>query len=216
MGRRESLKVIEARIGTLSNPSKMPGYGTSIPVSMCGIGSKLRLVPGSVCSECYAYRGHYPRGRTQRAMLKRFKALTLPSWVDDMAELINRKCAKVPWFRWYDSGDVQNRAHLERICAVATLTPGVNHWLPTREYKIVDDYQSNGGIIPSNLLVRLSAHMIDGPAPEGYGLCTSRVETITTPDTGHACPARLQDNQCGTCRACWDPKVAKVSYRKHP
>ena len=190
MGRRESLKVIEARIGTLSNPSKMPGYGTSIPVSMCGIGSKLRLVPGSVCSECYAYRGHYPRGRTQRAMLKRFKALTLPSWVDDMAELINRKCAKVPWFRWYDSGDVQNRAHLERICAVATLTPGVNHWLPTREYKIVDDYQSNGGIIPSNLLVRLSAHMIDGPAPEGYGLCTSRVETITTPDTGHACPAR--------------------------
>jgi hypothetical protein len=32
---------------------------------------------------------------------------------------------------------------------------------------------------------------------------------------GETCPSPAQNNQCGTCRACWDPNVANVAYRKH-
>jgi hypothetical protein len=214
--KRESLKSIEARIGTLSNPGKMPGFGTSIPAHLCNVGGKLRLVPGSVCWDCYAFKGRYRQSNVQKALLKRYQALTLPTWVDDMSELINRKCVDAKrFFRWYDSGDVQNLAHLVNIIAVCNRTPNVSHWLPTREYKIVQTFLANGGIIPPNLVIRLSSHMVDSPAPTGYGLPTSRVETITTSDSGHGCPARFQDNECGDCRACWNPEVLKVSYYKH-
>ena len=50
------LKEAEKITHTLSKPGKMPGYAYSTPAAACKTGSKLRLIPGSVCANCYALR----------------------------------------------------------------------------------------------------------------------------------------------------------------
>ena len=46
--------------GSLSKPSKMPGWAYSLPAKECKTGGKLQeAVPGSVCYDCYALKGCY-------------------------------------------------------------------------------------------------------------------------------------------------------------
>ena len=53
------LKEIEAKIGGLSNTSKMPAYSWGISAKDCKTGSKLALIPGTICNKCYADKGFY-------------------------------------------------------------------------------------------------------------------------------------------------------------
>jgi hypothetical protein len=227
-----TIKLANAITGGLGNASKMPGRTYGTPAEACQVGSKLRKVAGSVCEGCYAFKGFYAAyAKTIKpAQYRRLESLGHPQWVDAMAVLVGRET----WFRWHDSGDVQSVEHLARICEVARRTPNTNHWLPTREYAIVKEYRAGGGVIPPNLVVRLSAHKVDGPAPSGFGLPTSTVttgasegcdcgdcgrlptSTVTTgASEGWQCPARTQNNECGECRACWTPEVANVAYPVH-
>jgi hypothetical protein len=203
--------------GGLSAPSKMPSFGYSIPAQRCRVGTKLHAVPGSVCYKCYARKGRYLFGNVKNALERRFQALQHPQWVEAMSLLINAKCADVPYMRWHDSGDLQSVKHLTNICEVCSKTPKVNHWLPTREYKIVDDYVRSGAKIPANLTIRLSALMLDGSAPSLHGLPTSSVSTrsVAVPGVVFSCPAPKQGNQCGTCRACWEKSTPRVDYAYH-
>ena len=119
------------------------------------------------------------------------------------------------YMRHHDSGDLQSVDHLLKICAVAALTPDIKHWLPTREFDIVQAYIAKGGRVPNNLTIRVSATMVDGRATSKWST-TSGVHT-DPPAWGkrHVCPAPLQGNNCGECRACWSREVAHVSYHKH-
>lgn len=202
-------------VGGLSNPSKMPGFGYSLPAEKCGAGSKLRAVPGSTCSSCYAMKGRYAFGNVKEALARRFEAINDPEWVANMTRLVaHYGKASSPFFRWHDSGDIQNVAHLSRIFDIAEATPDVAHWLPTREYRMVKTLLARRAV-PSNLTIRLSAHMIDGAAaPDIAGTVTSSVHD-KAPAVGHECPAPKQGNSCGDCRACWSTDVANVSYHVH-
>lgn len=193
--------------GALSKPSKMPGPGFGIPAVACKTGSWLHKVPGSVCSDCYALKGRYVFKNVQDAQHKRLAALRHPQWVDAMVTLISK--TKTQWFRWHDSGDIQDIEHLENIVAVARRMPKVKFWLPTREKGIVRAFWVQHGGFPKNLIVRVSAAMIDGPPPAGFKL-TSQVVT-----QGATCPAPKQGNVCGSCRNCWNPRVRNVSYAYH-
>ena len=122
-----------------------------------------------------------------------------------MAAQINAK--RVKFFRWHDSGDVQNLKHLAKIFEVARRSPDVAHWMPTRE-AWVKKYLHKA---PANLVIRFSATMVDQAAPESW----PHTSTVVT-DPGQAnCPAPKQDNACGDCRACWDPEVKNVAYLAH-
>ena len=210
-----SVKEASAIAGTLSNPSKMPGRGYSIPTKYCGVGGQLRGVEGSTCRHCYAHkRGNYRFNNVQAGLERRYQSLTHPQWVEAMAALITAQSPD--YFRWHDSGDIQGPWHLANICEVARLTPGTRHWLPTREYRMVKQYLASGGVIPSNLTVRLSAHMVNGAVPDIGGLPVSTVHTDGSAPAGcHSCPALRQGNVCGECRACWDGAVKHVSYHVH-
>ena len=118
-------------VGGLSKPSKMPGWAYGIPAKECKTGSKLRLVKGSTCYNCYALKGCYVFKVVQEAQYRRLASVKHELWTGAMALLINSKKSKV--FRWHDSGDVQDEDHLNKIFAVCRLTPSVKHWLPTRE-----------------------------------------------------------------------------------
>lgn len=212
----------------------MPGYSYGISAQLCHTGGKLRGVPGSVCSGCYAMTDWY---RSWQPLLdghaRRFRGLTHPRWVEAMVRMIAARCtAPDNYFRWHDSGDLQGIWHLANICEVVRQTPDVHHWLPTREYEYVASYLATGKTIPPNLTVRLSAHMIDSepvipPAlvPVIGHLPVSTVSTVSAYKSGFQivegkgsveCRAvEARDNKCGSCRACWSPDVRCVSYPQH-
>jgi len=192
-----------ALVGGLSKPSKMPGWSIGIPAKECKTGAKLRLVKNSVCEGCYALKGCYVFDIVQKAQYKRLEAINHPQWVEAMATLINSKKPDV--FRWHDSGDVQDVDHLEKIFEVCRLTPNKRHWMPTREAWIKDHMHK----APANLVVRFSSPMID------QGPVKSWANTSTVSTKSRSCPAPDNNNECGSCRACWDPLVKNIEYGKH-
>jgi hypothetical protein len=192
-----------ALVGGLSKPSKMPGWSIGIPAKECKTGGKLVNVKGSVCEGCYALKGCYVFAVVQKAQYKRLEAIQHPDWVQAMATLINSKKPDV--FRWHDSGDVQDVDHLEKIFKVCELTPEKRHWMPTREAWIKDHMHK----APANLVVRFSSPMID------QGPVKSWANTSTVSTKSRSCPAPDNNNECGDCRACWDPLVKNIEYGKH-
>jgi len=190
-------------VGGLSKPSKMPGWSIGIPAKECKTGKKLRQIKNSVCEGCYALKGCYVFAVVQAAQYKRLEAINHPDWVLAMATLINSKKPDV--FRWHDSGDVQDVQHLEKIFEVCRLTPSKRHWMPTREAWIKDHMQA----APANLVVRFSSPMID------QGPVKSWANTSTVSTKSRSCPAPDNNNECGSCRACWDPLVKNIEYGKH-
>lgn len=190
-------------VGGLSKPSKMPGWSIGIPAKECKTGAKLRLIPDSVCEGCYALKGCYVFKVVQEAQYKRLEAIQHPDWVLAMATLINSKKPDV--FRWHDSGDVQDVDHLEKIFEVCRLTPSKRHWMPTREAWIKDHMHK----APANLVVRFSSPMVD------QGPVKSWPNTSTVSTKSRSCPAPDNNNECGDCRACWDPLVKNIEYGKH-
>lgn len=205
-------------VGGLSSPSKMPGYAYSLPAAACPVGSRLAQLHGSVCSKCYALRGRYNFPNVQNAMRRRLDSIHAPEWPVHMAILINAAhAANFSHFRWHDSGDLQSQGHLAKIVEVATATPRVQHWLPTREVSLVQKFLQSGGNLPFNLTVRISTHMIDEPPPHGLSLpyVTSTVHRTTPPPNSYCCPASTQNNSCQDCRACWDRRIQNISYPFH-
>ena len=189
--------------GGLSAPSKMPGPAYNLPAVACITGAKLVKVPGSVCAGCYALKGRYRFSNVKEALARRLHSLDHPDWVRAMVVLIDN----APWFRWHDSGDLQGPEHLKKIFEVCKLTPETRHWMPTREARFLSLMDPD--IIPTNLIIRMSSHMIN-QKPVKFWPWTSTVST-----EGKTCPAQDQGNQCRDCRACWDRSVSNVTYPKH-
>ena len=196
----EALKIIG---GSLSKPSKMPGWSIGLPAKECKTGAKLQAVKGSVCYDCYALKGCYVFKVVQDAQYRRLKAIYTPQWVQAMVHLINSKKPDV--FRWHDSGDVQDLEHLNKIYEVCRLTPTRRHWMPTREAWVKDHLDR----APSNLVIRFSAPMVDQAAPASW----PNTSTVVTAQA--TCPAPSQDNQCKDCRNCWNKEIKNISYGQH-
>lgn len=199
-------------VGGLSSPSKMPCHGWSISARRCNVGSKLRSVVDSVCSKCYALKGNYMFPSIQECLERRYGMLQRKTFVPAMVYLLNTLTPR--YFRWYDSGDLDTIETLKKIVDIANQVPDTKFWLPTKEYKLVQDYIKEGGVIPANLCVRLSSYMIDESGPivlaTRLGLTISEVRKA-----GFTCPASNQGNKCLDCRACWDKNTFLVAYKKH-
>jgi len=208
----KKIEAIQIIGGDLSATTKMPCKSFNLPAWECKTGSKLAKIEGSVCFNCYAMKGNYTRfPSVKKAQYKKLGQLFNPAWVNAMVAMIERE--NNPFFRWHDAGDVQSVKHFNNICEVARKTPDIKHWLPTREHKIINDYVKAGNTIPDNLIVRISATMIDDK-PSKTASHTSTVHNKSNP-IGYECPAPDQDGECGDCRACWDTNIKNVSYKEH-
>jgi hypothetical protein len=197
----------------------MPGYAYSIPASTCIRGAVLREIPGSVCFGCYAFKHRYTWNSVQQAMWERYVSLEHPQWVEAMVFMIRH--AGEPYFRWHDSGDLQSVEHLQNIIQIAYELPEVKFWLPTRELGIIKQAKD----IPPNLIIRYSDQMIgkqtknswplkSGVSPKSFKRAWNQLVRENNSKYWH-CPAHLQDNKCGSCRACWDTGVKYISYLEH-
>lgn len=202
-----------AKLGGLSNPSKMPCVSWSTPATACHTGSKLAKLPGTTCHGCYALKGCYTFRSTQEAMARRLDTLRTAladgfeayafaeAFVDVLAERLRRTERVIArtgkpgkddgrYFRWHDSGDLQGVRHLSLIVAIAEATPDVRHWLPTRETGYVRQYLAEGGAIPANLTVRLSVPRIGSKVPPIYRALAETpgitLSGVHTPEAGRA------------------------------
>ena len=190
-------------VGGLSAPGKMPCPSINLPAVACVTGAKLAKVPGTTCYGCYALKGRYRFPNVKEAMDRRLEALKDSRWVRAMVVLMKDR----KYFRWHDSGDIQSAWHLKRILEVCKLTPSTHHWLPTRESRLLALMDPD--IIPTNLIIRLSATKVNGAASISWPW-TSTVSTTTK-----TCPASDQGGKCQSCRQCWDRSVVNVQYAKH-
>lgn len=218
----EALKTI----GGLSKPSKMPWWSWSISATGCITGSKLVEVERSTCSGCYALKGMYRFQNVINAMNRREAALSDPKFVDAFVCVLlnlhantrstykarNGRVLKENRFRWFDSGDLRSVEMLRLIVQIAERTPKIKHWLPTREFGIVRAFLKSGGVVPKNLLIRMSAPMIgERPKAQPFGLPFSGVD-VQGPDIWQ-CPAKKQGGFCLDCSRCWGRD--NVSYYPH-
>ena len=217
MNKSESLKHHKKIVGSgLSDTSKMPCYSFNLSALDCITGAKLVGIKDSVCNGCYALKGNYVRYKHTTKLQPKTQKINNKGWVDSMVWLILNQDSKKDkgFFRWHDSGDIQSIEHLRKIVKVCELTPGVKHWIPTREYKIVQSYIINFGPLPENMTLRLSAHMIDSRPPSIENLPTSSVNKESKA-IGIECPSYKNKGMCGDCRLCWDSSNKNISYKYH-
>lgn len=209
------MKVSEAKaiVGNISKRnSKMPGTTYAIDAFACKTGSRLAKIPGTPCNQCYARRLQIIRPSVDKGWknnLRLWEEADPEQWENAATFLILRYNTD-GYHRWFDSGDLQSVQMLTSICRVASRTPQIRHWLPTQEREILRQYS---GEIPDNLIIRVSAARLDTTL-SGWRH-TSNVFTKDVGPSGYECKARTRSNQCGPCRACWDPKVSTISYPKH-
>jgi hypothetical protein len=194
----------------LSNVSKMPGYSISRSAWLCGVGSRLAEIEGSTCEKCYARKGMYHMPNVKAKMIEREAFFNAPDFVPRMVNVLN--IVRSEWFRWFDSGDVGSVGMALNIIEVCRQTPHKRHWIPSREFKVWTRALQIDRL-PDNAVLRMSAHMVDGPRPKAWPT-TSTVHTGKK-TLGRACPAPDQDGKCGDCRACWSLDVPNVSYHIH-
>jgi hypothetical protein len=208
--------------GTVSiRNSKMPGSSFAVTATKCNVGSKLAPIEGSTCHKCYALKLEKLRPSVAQGWganyLKatRMIAEAPEQWSKAMAFQVMKAAEKTgeSYHRWFDSGDLADLNMLKAIVRVCELTPTIKHWLPTREAGVLKAFLREGGELPANLVVRLSATMVDDKPISGHAH-TSTVHKASSP-IGIACEARNRGNSCGPCRACWDGLVPNVSYPLH-
>ena len=196
-------KEAERITGGLSAPGKMPEGSYNLPANMCQTGAKLRKVKDTPCFGCYAFKFRYNFKNVKDALQRRLKSLTHPQWVEAMITLVKKK----KHFRWHDSGDLQGADHLKNIFEVCNATQQVQHWMPTREAKLLT--LMDPAIVPKNLIIRMSSHMIDQKPVKFWP------HTSTVVRAGKTCPAQENNNQCGSCRNCWNKDINNVAYPLH-
>lgn len=212
-----------SRIGGLTRTSKMPCYSYSLPRAACHRGSALRCMPGTVCSKCYAARGYYVCSQVSQAQARRLASLSDPDWAKYMIEVLNR--IGITLFRWHDSGDIQSAQHFHDILSIARALPDTQFMLPTHEIwgpypgqvesvpGILRPEQIDRASIPSNIVIRVSADIIDVPIQVSTE-SLAEANVVTNPRSEWVCPATRDHAPCGMCRVCWS-SVKRVDYVKH-
>lgn len=213
--KRKGIREYNEAVGGLGLPSKMPGYAYGISATLCKTGSKLREVEGTPCYGCYAMKNNYRYPSVIGSHEKRYESMgDYVAWADNLTALLKLLAPMIPdkerYFRFHDSGDVQDTEHLHAILRVAVRNPEWKFWLPTQERAIVRKVKEEVPV-PRNIVIRLSSTRIGEKQ-------RSRVEKLSSTvgyDKGFQCPASNQKNSCGDCRECWNARRINVNYRKH-
>jgi len=118
---------------------------------------------------------------------------------------------KSGFFRWFDSGDIQSYKMLLSIVKIAKCTPKIRHWLPTKEYKLITKYKKEFKNFPDNLVVRVSAPMLDTKI-NGYSNTSSVSKNSNLKSN---CIAYKQGGKCEECRLCWNKSIKDITYKFH-
>ena len=194
----------------LSNTSKLGVKSISLDAKKCKTGSKLAKKSGTVCNGCYALKGCYVFPVVKDAMARRLEFFNSKDFIPIMVWLLQSQTKK--FFRWFDSGDIQNVFMGLNILEVCKQTPDIKHWIPSKEYKFWRQVLKIEKL-PDNVCLRISSPNIDQKPLEGFNNTSTVHENKKA--FGLECIAYKQEGKCLECKACYNPKVKNVSYPKH-
>jgi hypothetical protein len=162
------------------------------------------------------------------------------NFVDDFSYLLDKKQKNQTsktntdnhdpnYFRWFDTGDIQDLEMLWCVNEIAYSTPNIKHWLPTKEARILlNALNYFDWAWSDNLTVRLSIHMRD-KTPSSFWRkqqleafnknLTLSFSQVFTPSLGPAkdwfeCPALQQGHKCLSCRHCWTMEDVAYPWRE--
>jgi len=194
----------------LSNTSKLGVKSISLDAKKCKTGSKLAKKPGTVCNGCYALKGCYVFPVVKDAMARRLEFFNSKDFIPIMVWLLQSQTKK--FFRWFDSGDIQNVFMGLNILEVCKQTPDIKHWIPSKEYKFWRQVLKIEKL-PKNVCLRISSPNIDQKPLDGFNNTSTVHENKKA--FGLECIAYKQEGKCLECKACYNPKVKNVSYPLH-
>ncbi len=199
------------KIGHIGKTSKMPCYSWSLSAFDC-------IYTDPICIKyCYAKKRRYTIPNVKNALSRNKTIYIRKDWVSNFSKFINN-FIDAKYFRWFDSGDLENIIILEKICKIADRCKNTKFWLPTRAKELLYSYyETNNQVklkkLHPNLIIRLSASDVDIDPDYKFakeiGVLTSSIRKKYT------CVAKLNNNKCGSCRMCWNTKVKEVSYYLH-
>ena len=197
----------------LSKASKMPAKSWSLQARKTCPGSidPNTKQPVAVCAGCYAAEGFYMMPDAIAVREHNREDWKRVEWVDDMVHELRRQ----KFFRWFDSGDVYHPALAFKILLVMQKTPHVQHWLPTKSYKIprIRAILERMKLL-SNVAVRFSSDSMTGEFDADHGSTVIPFADSAT-SASKVCDAYERSGKCGDCRACWSKEVAVVAYPAH-
>ena len=198
----------------------MPCASLSLPIEeTCG--GRYDLTTGDIkeiCDKCYAGKGAYnwPPARNQKAHN------LIETRKDDFVPDMINKLYKMKYFRWFDSGDVENEIMLEKIFSICQSTPQTFHWLPTKSRELYDQDLWKALENLPNVKVRYSSPSKHGIYNYKHGSVVFSDESEFSPET-FRCRAKSigvkkngkpQPKKCHNCRACWH-NAKTISYEFH-
>jgi hypothetical protein len=150
-------------------------------------------------------------------MERRYAGLSHPQWKEAMTVLIlHGTPMATPYFRWFDSGDLQSYKHLKDILWVAKQLPEINFWMPTQERRylrqLMKEVAAGKESIPANIVLRYSSPKIDEPATMDW----PTISVVRTDDQWD-CPSMTDRHKgrCHDCRRCWDRNERIINYKRH-
>lgn len=193
--------------------------------------SKLGLIPsvsllpiltcrhGCPCSnDCYARKGRY-RFQNVKSKMRDNYLLYMNNPIGYFAQIKNFICGGIvsySYFRWHAAGDIVDTKYLKRMASLANDLPSTKFLCFTKKFELVNDYVSENGSLPANLIVVFSAWGKDFQIQNPHNFPVAHVrfkdlETEEIPDEAIEC-----SGSCTTCLKCWNIQHGQhVVFNKH-
>lgn len=189
----------------------------SLPVCSCR-----EDAPCKLSRVCYCMKGHQQYPKVLGAYFRNWRL-----WNEnpkDFEEQVNFfvKRSGLSLFRWMDAGDIPNEDFFAMQCRIAAANPKVNFLCYTKKYSIVNEFLSQGCVIPTNFTVRFSYWDKNWKVDNPFGLPVAYVDFKNSslnpdiPQKCFQCPSTRENGiTCSVCRACFNSKVASVKFMQH-
>lgn len=168
--------------------------------------------PGSAC-----YAQHMERNTARSSVIKSYYKNYLLYLNDPGSYFMQIQAAAITsaFFRYHVSGDIPCDDYFLRMIETAQKVPTCKFLVFTKQFKIVNDYIKNGGVIPSNLIIIFS-NWFKWKCKNNYNMPQCEiVENISQVKTGYICTGSCAD--CiRNCAGCFNAKSGDIiNIKKH-
>lgn len=175
---------------------------------------KNRVIPGSICSHCYAETLAKMYASLGARLDRNTKELTTRYLTPEDFNYLKEELEKEEIFRFEAFGDLNNEVQLRNYIRICRLFPKIRFSLYTKMYDLVYNYfKTHHGRVPENLNIIISSLKVNTPisAQHFYDLGIfekGQVKVFTvydkkfiksSPELKINCGAR----SCNTCRICY-------------
>lgn len=204
----------------LNNIVTMATGNTKLGSQICG----LSMPPVTTCRKdapcrkgCYACKGRQQFSSVLGTYLKNLRIYNENPTV--FFEQIENylKYSGYRYMRFFDSGDIPDANFFVGMIKLVKHLPNVRFMAFTKKYEIVNDYITNGGVIPNNLTIIFSAWDKNWKFDNPYNFPVAYVD-FKNSELNPDFPADVKecDGHCSTCFKCWHLQEGEsVVFHQH-